>query len=93
MQLTHVGLPNSCSNCAKPVPLADGWFAEHDDAALSGAGVCAACYGNETRVSEVPTAQTDIETNPDAVRAPLQEAKVKPRVAPTAKRAKKAKAK
>lgn len=42
MIATKVGLPNSCSQCGTPVT-EDTWFAEHDDAARSGLGVCRVC--------------------------------------------------
>ena len=43
MQKTVAGLPNSCSVCGKPLTREDGWYAEHDDAARSGGGMCANC--------------------------------------------------
>ena len=43
MQKTVAGLPNSCSVCGKALTREDGWYAEHDDAARSGVGICADC--------------------------------------------------
>jgi|GEM_PF-6816584 len=40
MQKTVAGLPNSCSVCGAPVSAVDGWFAENEDVARSGGGVC-----------------------------------------------------
>lgn len=39
---TTVGLPNTCCACGQE-PTEGYWFAEHNDAARSGGGLCAAC--------------------------------------------------
>lgn len=49
---THAGLPNSCSQCGKPIS-AEMWWATSDDAARAGAGVCDAC-----QAPPVPTPPT-----------------------------------
>lgn len=41
MVLTKAGLPNTCSVCAKTVTKDEGWYAENEDAARAGGGVCA----------------------------------------------------
>ena len=41
MKETKRGLPNTCSNCGKNP--GDSWYAEHEDAARSGQGLCKDC--------------------------------------------------
>lgn len=38
---TSVGLPNTCSRCGKRCT--GQWWAEHEDAARAGAGLCDGC--------------------------------------------------
>lgn len=40
---THLGLPNTCFKCGEPIPEGQPWYAEHEDAARAGLGLCAAC--------------------------------------------------
>lgn len=42
---TTTGLPNTCSQCGQPA--GSKWCAEHEDAARSGAGICAGCHAEE----------------------------------------------
>lgn len=39
--LTKAGLPNTCSICAKTVTKDEGWYADNEDQARAGGGVCA----------------------------------------------------
>ena len=53
---TEVGLPNTCSNCGKPP--GDTWFAEHEDAARSGQGICDNCANPKKPASGKAKAKT-----------------------------------
>lgn len=58
---TQRGLPNTCSKCGRKVTAQEGWYAEHDDAARAGLGVCADCAGvpgeAENAAPETPPAE------------------------------------
>ena len=56
---TREGLPNSCSACGELQTVS--WFAESEDAARSGVGLCASCAGQKQTFEAVaqPNAEVD----------------------------------
>lgn len=66
MGLTKAGLPNTCSVCAKTVTKDEGWYAENEDTARAGGGVCA------DHVSVPPHAEP---ADADAAKAEAKQAK------------------
>lgn len=61
---TKVGLPNTCSVCG--TPQREFWYAEHEDAARSGQGLCRECA--------FPIAQEDVSEEEAARLAEEEEA-------------------
>lgn len=52
MKQTRVGLPNSCSICGNTV-LTEMWWADNDDFARAGSGVCDNCRA--PKPTQMPT--------------------------------------
>jgi hypothetical protein len=73
--LTKAGLPNSCSNCGRPVDPSEGWYAEHDDGAKAGDALCGTCEaraeGNpvEKAIATVQAGVEALEPKPKPKRA------------------------
>jgi len=57
---TAIGLPNTCSQCGKRC--AGQWWAEHEDAARSGAGLCDECAQPAVAAAVVRPAPVRLET-------------------------------
>jgi hypothetical protein len=51
MIYTAVGLPNTCSRCGRACTRQ--WWAEHEDAARSGAGLCEECESTRPESTSV----------------------------------------
>jgi hypothetical protein len=52
---TAIGLPNTCSRCGRRCT--GEWWAEHEDAARAGAGLCDGCASVPPVLPEVVCAQ------------------------------------
>ncbi len=65
MIFTQSGLPNSCFLCGKSLTRAEGWYAEHEDAARSGQGICA------DHMPEAPNAEPS-DTAPETETEPIE---------------------
>ena len=68
---TGVGLPNTCSRCGKRCT--GKWWAEHEDAARSGAGLCDECAAPAASVRYEPVGETLTRVKPSSAtpRVPL----------------------
>ena len=68
---TSVGLPNTCSRCGKRC--ISQWWAEHEDAARSGSGLCDECAAPAAPVRYEPVGETLTRVKPSSAtpRVPL----------------------
>jgi hypothetical protein len=66
---TAVGLPNRCSRCGKSCT--GQWWAEHEDAARSGAGLCDGCAHPAAQAAPDRPVTVSVEPSRDSMpRAP-----------------------
>lgn len=66
---TKIGLPNTCSLCGEKVDVEMGWWAENEDVARSGGGICvrhiSKPLSNEPRVIDENAARSVAAPNPN----------------------------
>ncbi|MBN1430451.1 MAG: hypothetical protein JXB07_18925 [Anaerolineae bacterium] len=88
MTKTTRGLPNTCSQCGTPVKKEDWWFANNEDEARSGQGLCEKCattndapveqekpVDNQQPEQEAAGDDVDQEEQGDVGNAPIEQRK------------------
>jgi len=56
MKQTSAGLPNTCSRCGQPA--GEQWWAENDEQAQAGQGVCDTCHQPPKKAAPKPKRKT-----------------------------------
>jgi hypothetical protein len=71
---TSEGLPNTCSNCGRPVG-SGYWYSENADSARAGVGLCSQC--NPTRTPQAASTAEQVVEVPQVKEEPVVEPQVK----------------